>query len=140
AWLFEPGINVQTRVGRSFAIRYESMNQQLKFVRAIGLPATDVQKIEGQVNEVEKVALGLGFPSLKDKKGERIGISQPMPSATAMIKTMLDEELAYRLLSAVAHGHFWAIHQLGFRAVVPTAPPTSGVPMTAIEKHSGNIQ
>ena len=38
-----------------------------------------------------------------------------MPSATEMIKSMLDEEAMYRLLSAVAHGHSWAIIQLGFK-------------------------
>jgi hypothetical protein len=40
-----------------------------------------------------------------------------MPGSTEIIKLMLDEELKYRLLSAVAHGHFWAINQLGFRPV-----------------------
>ena len=32
-----------------------------------------------------------------------------MPSATEVIKLMLDEEVMYRILSAVAHGHNWAI-------------------------------
>jgi hypothetical protein len=132
AWLVEPGIGAQTRVGRSFAIRYEGMDQQVKLARAMGWPAAEVQKIEDHIDDVEQVALGLGFPPLKNKNGERIGIAQRMPSATEMIKTMLDEELAYRLLSTVAYRHFWAINRLGFKAVVPTAPPTTAVPTTAL--------
>jgi hypothetical protein len=52
-----------------------------------------------------------------DKKGKRIGLVQKMPTATEMIGMILNEERAYRLLSAVAHGHNWALLPLGFKRV-----------------------
>ena len=32
AWLLDPSIDARTRVGRAFALRYEGMKQQLKYV------------------------------------------------------------------------------------------------------------
>ena len=140
AWLFDPDVDVQTRVGRSFAIRYEGMDQEVKLARSIGRSHTEMQGLEDNINKVENIAFGLGFSRLRNKKGDRIGIGQPMPSATEIIKVVLGEEFAYRLLSAVAHGHFWAIYRLGFKEVVSRIPQTSKVPLTVIEKHSGSVQ
>jgi hypothetical protein len=140
AWLFEPGIDIQTRVGRSFAHRYEGLEQQLKLVRAIGRSVAEVQQVEGHISDVEAVALRLGFRPVTNRSGERVGIGQRMPSATEMIKMMLDEDLAYRLLSAVAHGHFWAIQQLGFKEVLEPQPPTASALAKSFEKHSGTVQ
>ena len=114
AWLSEPTIDAKTRVGRVFAMRYEGLDQQLKFGRAVSLLATELDSLADRINDVEKIALGLGYPPVLSPKGKRIGIGQTMPSAAEMIKSMLDEEAMYRLLSAVAHGHSWAIIQLGF--------------------------
>lgn len=63
-----------------------------------------------------------------------------MPNATEMIKLMLDEEHAYRLLSAVAHGHIWAIRQLGFAQAGATFVGPDGVSMTPMLKHSGTLE
>ena len=59
-----------------------------------------------------------------------------MPSATEVISLMLDEEEMYRLLSAVTHGHDWAIRGLGFRPVPKSdlRPDVGGVPVTMFEK------
>jgi hypothetical protein len=138
AWLFDPAIDAQTRVGRSFAHRYEGMVQQVKFSKSLNRPADEVKKLEDQINEVENVAAGLGFPRLRNSKNERIGIGQHMPSATDIIKLMLEEERAYRLLSAVAHGHVWAIQQLGFRKGDTNV--TDGVSLISLSKHSGTVE
>lgn len=140
AWLFEPDIDAKTRVGRGFAHRFEGMVQQVKFLKAMKRPAAEVKALEDHINDVENVAVGLGFTRVKNTRGDRIGICQVMPSATDIIKLMLDEELAYRLLSAVAHGHTWAIQKLGFKEAAVPMPPTSGVAVTAFEKHSGTIE
>lgn len=112
AWLLDPSINAHDRAGRVFALRYEGLEQQLKFARAKGLPATEITAQEIRINTVEGDATALGFPPVTNAKGKRIGIAQQMPGATDMIKMMLDEEIMYRLLSGVAHGHFWAISGL----------------------------
>jgi hypothetical protein len=51
---------------------------------------------------------------------------------------MLDEELAYRMLSAVAHGHFWAIQQLSFKKGQPTV--SDGVAVVELMKSSGTVE
>jgi hypothetical protein len=114
------------------------MEQELKLMRALRFPAAKVQKLEDHINDVENVATGLGFARLRNRKGERNGIGQQMPSATDMIKRMLDEEKAYRLLSAVAHGHVWAIQQLGFTQ--GDVNLTNGISTTALTKHSGTVE
>lgn len=40
-----------------------------------------------------------------------------MPSITDLIELTLNREFDYRLLSAIAHGHHWAISQIGFRVI-----------------------
>jgi hypothetical protein len=85
AWLFDPGADAQTRVGRVFALRYEGMEQELKFMKAAGISAGDIKKLEDHIDDVEKIALGLGFSAVTNRKGERIGIAQQMPSATDII-------------------------------------------------------
>ena len=62
-----------------------------------------LEKIKKRTDEIEQIAIGLGFPCLRNSKGERYGIGQRMPSATEIIGLMFDEEGMYRLASAVAH-------------------------------------
>ena len=59
-----------------------------------------------------------------------------MPSATEVIKLMLDEESTYRLLSAVTHGHSWALIGLGFRPVFEgdLSPYVGGISVAMFEK------
>jgi len=45
-----------------------------------------------------------------------------MPPTTDLIKDYLGEEAAYRLLSAMAHAHPWALGKLAFSAVRADQP------------------
>lgn len=130
AWLFDPSIDAHSRAGRAFALRYEGMDQQLKFGRVANIDPAEIANLEAHVDAVEKVAMGLGFPAVKDKKLRRIGIAQQMPGATDMIKMMLNEEKMYRMLSGVAHGHFWAIHSLSF---APAVTPNMAIGNTSVK-------
>lgn len=141
AWLFDPRIGAQERVGRAYAYRYEGLEQQVKFGRAANLPVGEVKKAEDLVDLLERDAANLGFVTVTDRTGRRTGVAQRMPSATDMIKAILDEEVAYRLLSAVAHAHVWAIQRLGFKAAaIQPAQPADGVQLTAMEKSSGSVE
>ena len=40
-----------------------------------------------------------------------------MPPATDLTRDCLGEEGTYRMLSSMAHGHSWALQQLGFSSV-----------------------
>lgn len=119
AWLLDPTITPTTRIGRVYAIRYDSMEQQVKFGRAAGIPQPEIAGLEERINAVEREAIALGYPPVVDRNNRRIGIAQQVPSATDMIQLMLDEGTTYRLLSGVAHGHSWAILGLGYK---PSGP------------------
>lgn len=140
AWLFDPRIDAERRVGRAYGYRYEGLEEQAKFGRAVNLPPAEVAKAEGLLDRLERDAAALGYSVVTDRNGRRIGVAERMPSATDIIKLMLDEEGAYRLLSATAHGHTWAIQQLGFRpAAVQPPAAADGVQVTAMEKSSGSV-
>jgi hypothetical protein len=116
AWLIDPAIDATVRVQRSFAFRYEGLDQQVKCLRSFGNTA-DADQLINRIAEVERNALGLGYPLIVNGKGKRIGIAQQMPSITDIIKVTLAEEATYRLMSAMAHGHMWAYRHLGFKFV-----------------------
>jgi hypothetical protein len=115
-WVLESGISTELRVRRSFAFRFEGLDQQVKWLRVAG-KQTDIDKLLKRIEDAEQDALNLGYPKVLDRYGKRIGIGQVMPSVTDIIRDMLDEEATYRLLSAIAHGHHWALSQLGFRLI-----------------------
>jgi hypothetical protein len=102
-------------MGCVFGYRYEAMQQQLKFGRCVSRPANELKRLEQRITDLEKDAFALGYPPVINAKRKCIGIGQQIPSATAMIESMLDEEPMYRFLSAVAHGRPWAIVNLGFK-------------------------
>lgn len=138
AWVLDPDIDAQHRVSRVFAIRSEGMEQQLTFMRASGYPASEILSAEQQLDDMEKDALSLGFKPVVNRKGERIGIGEQMPGPTAIIETSLGEAKMYRILSAVAHGHHWAIRELGFTHA-GTGLDVSGTTVQFFEK-SASIQ
>jgi hypothetical protein len=103
SWLMQTGIDVNERVKRSFTFRYEGLRQQLKVVRAAN-QADKVTTVENRIHKVENDAMQLGHPQITNYHG-----------ITSIIASTFDEEITYRLMSAVAHGHLWAIHQVGFK-------------------------
>jgi hypothetical protein len=114
SWLLDTKIDAHERVGRSLALRYEGLSQEAKFVQSIGQSTEIVNK---RIEEIELVAEELGFPKLRNRKDERIGIGQVMPNVTEIISKTLNEESYFRLYSAMAHSHHWAYTQLSYRKV-----------------------
>jgi hypothetical protein len=115
-WFLNPDINALNRVRRSFAFRYKGFEEQLKLFRKSKNQA-EIDRLEKRIQKVEKDALALGFNKLLNKKGKINGIGQLMPSITELIEATLNREVDYRLLSAVAHGHPWAIQQISFEVL-----------------------
>lgn len=140
SWLFDPKVDAQKRVGRAYAYLYVGLEERVMYSRAANVPPGELKKLEDLVNELQQVAVALGFQAITNKKGERIGIAEKMPSATGIIKMMLDEECAYRVLSAVAHGHAWAMQQFGYKQA-PVQPPQPGDcdRTVVMEKSAGDI-
>jgi hypothetical protein len=118
-WLLDNKITARQRVGRSLALLYEELVQQAKFGQAASLLG-ETDSVKAKIEETEAIAEGLGFPKVRNDRGRRTGIGQVMPSITDVIRETLKEEANYRLLSAMTHGHHWAVSQLGFRVTGET--------------------
>lgn len=140
AWLHDPKINAQQRVSRAYAHRYEGLEEQVKFVRAVNVSADELKKTEDFLDRLERDAVARGLSVIRDRNGKRIGVGERMPSATDIIKLMLNEEVAYRALSAVAHAHTWAMLPLGFRRHADQAAKPAAANTTLMEKSAGSIQ
>jgi len=137
AWLLDPEIDAHDRIGRIFALRYEGLIQEQKLIRATIGSGSNVATLEQSkvgIDNLEQTAISLGYKPVRNINGERIGIGQKMPKATDVIKLMLDDEALYKLLSAVAHGHSWAILNLSFRDTAgQLIGPHSGLPLNILE-------
>lgn len=118
-WILTTKISAKSRVSRSFALRYEGFFQHLNYLRASG-QFIEATKLNERIEEVEALALTMGFSKLRNAKGNRTGIGQVMPSITDIIRDTLGEEANYRLLSAMAHGHHWAFGPLSFKKIGAT--------------------
>ena len=116
SWILDTSIDRKKRLERSFAFRYEGLNQQIKYGRSIG-NKNEIDKVLSRVDEVEKQALDLGYDPVLDKNGKRIGIAMKMPSITTLVHDVLKEEGSYRFLSSIAHAHPWALQQISFQEV-----------------------
>src|ERR1700731_3249610 len=109
------------------------MDRQVKLLRAAGDYPSGLQKQQARIDAVEQIVLNLGYPKSVDKNKKRDGFVERMPTATKMIKMMLNDEMNYRLLSAVAHGHSWAIRGLGWSSFGPDVN-VGGVALTPFQK------
>ena len=58
AWLFEHDLDVKARVSRSFALRFEGLTQESKYVQTLSDAATQ-DRVEAQIRKVEREALAL---------------------------------------------------------------------------------
>ncbi len=116
SWLLDPTIDSHTRVQRSVAFRFDGLTQQLKFNRAAGDKVCS-DRVINRMDEVERLALELGFLEIRNRSGKRIGIGQIMPDITSIVRDSLKEEVLYRALSAIAHAHPWALLQMSYRGI-----------------------
>lgn len=131
-WFLDPSIDAKERAGRCFAFRYKGFIEQIKFLQKANMPS-DINKVEQRIKDVEQDALSLGFLPLRNNKGEITGIAKHMPTIVDLIETTLGCVADYRLLSAVAHGHHWAIQRIGFHVIDYKNP--DGQVVKAFEKY-----
>lgn len=110
-WLFDSRISALERATRSVQLRYEGLMQQKKYVRAA---KRSLDHVEGRLADALNQAGALGL-RIETKPGGAVKLAQAMPAVTVLIRDCLGDEAAYRLLSAVTHGHHWATSQAGFR-------------------------
>jgi hypothetical protein len=130
-WFLDPDINAMTRVGRCFAFRYSGFVEQIKFLK-VDKAYEEIDKVQQRMRKVEKDAVSLGYSRLL-KNGDINGIAMHMPSITNLIGITLNREGEYRLLSGIAHGHHWAISQLGLHVI--TKENFDGQEVKVLEKY-----
>jgi len=133
-WLLDPAIDSKSRIGRLYCYRFEGLSQQLKFSRVSGFSSAQLKLQEDRIDMLEDEVVAIGFRRLLDRNGKRIGLCERMPSTTDMIEDALGEGRIYRMLSAVAHGHHWALYGLGYRRVSAESRKVDGVEIHACEK------
>jgi len=114
AWLLDPGIDADTRVRRSYSLRFEGLSQQKKIAHTQG-DTKVVADITKRVDELAAEAAGLGFKVRPDKHAAAIGIDPQFPGPTELVKDVLGEDVLYRIASGVAHSHDYAITQLAYK-------------------------
>jgi hypothetical protein len=116
AWLLDPEVGPSVRAARSYALRYEGLIQQKKFVRSLG-DDTGLAQVTERVQQVLEEATSQGHNLLRSKSGKLYGLGTRLPPITELAATELRAESEYRLLSAMLHGHHWATQSLSFVSV-----------------------
>jgi len=117
SWLVDPSIAIEKRIKRYLAVRFNGLVEFLKYSEAKNNPTDQSEFIVAKQEQLATVAQSFGCQITRDKKGVIKAIGVPQYSATSVIGDELGEALEYRNLSAVAHGHSWAIHKLCYQRV-----------------------
>jgi hypothetical protein len=120
-WLLEPEIGAQVRTARAFQFRYAGLSQQLKFAR-VASEDSHLLAIDRHLAEVLEHASSHGSAVKRGSDGSPKSLADTMPKTTDLVQRYLHEEAAYRLLSALAHGHPWALQELSFGALHEDEP------------------
>ncbi|MCZ0937946.1 MAG: hypothetical protein OXJ55_04885 [Caldilineaceae bacterium] len=114
SWMIDPDIDRTERVGRVLAYGKEGLCQQLAYAQASAASQASINLLKDRIRQLNTRGSQLRSSSAKGRnKGHRNGPVK-MPDATRAVAAILDEEVAYRILSAVVHGHSWAIQEVGF--------------------------
>jgi hypothetical protein len=94
------------------------------------------KRIIEQLKKVEQIGLNLDVAKIKVIRGRKqVVFNLPMPPETEIISSMLDSEANYRLLSAMVHGHSWALQPLSFSKVGETREIFTNIQGKSVEKH-----
>jgi hypothetical protein len=113
-WLLDTTIDATERVSRSLALCFSTLQEQRKLANAAG-DSQKVQAIDKQIENIEAMAIQLGYSPLRDSRGRRTGIGQVKPSITDLVQQQFfDFGNFYRMLSRVAHSDSVVVSQLGF--------------------------
>ena len=114
-WIYDPSIDVRTRVARAKSVELYSVDEGLKTERAA---TDDTAHFSEQRDRIIREADALGLAHMCSKDGDLLGFEgQRRPDATSIIENMLTvllgqrpaAKLAFRLYSAVDHGTVYAV-------------------------------
>jgi hypothetical protein len=132
-WIGRPDIDAVERVNRSLAFRLCGLEEQRKLAQStdqISPPGSDAYQ------RLTDAALVVGAKIKRDSAGKPTRVGAHWPGSTLLCATELGEETTYRILSAFAHSHPFAIQQLSFRTLGPAERDPD---MVKAEKHLSNL-
>lgn len=115
-WLLDSELDIKERVGRSLALRYDTLRSQEKFANGTD-NKNELSSVQEQMEKVERIAIECGFSKLRNDKCKRTGIAVPKPSITTLVAKLLGDESLYRILSGVAHSNYVTLRQLSYMLV-----------------------
>ncbi len=125
-WLLDRSVDTQERVGRSLALRYEALHAQEKLAR-VDTRSGKLAAVIGRIDELEVVAIGIGFPPIRNKRNERIGVGVKKPLKSLLVSALLESDVLYGIFSGVVHSDVVTLSELCFR-------PTGDVSARGIRK------
>jgi len=132
AWFLDPTVDVRTRVGRCYAFRYTGFVEQMKRAQAKNSKA-ELDSAKKRMTEVATKAQSLGYPIKRKDDGTISGIGEGWSGITNLIELTIQKGVAYRFLSAIAHGHHWATYTSSYRLV--EVSNSKGITEKRLEKY-----
>jgi hypothetical protein len=110
-WLFDPSVDVRTRVARSMTLRLETLWRNRAIEDTLDLPRTAAARIE----EILAVAPKKNFKVIEEGRRTPAAIEEALPWSARLYEAILgNKELGYGIwadFAAVAHGQVGGIMQ-----------------------------
>lgn len=117
-WVFDPDIEGKERVERGMSLRLVGLEDQKKMSRVNPAgPDTDevTRKIASRIEDMMTAAGARGVEPHRNRRTKVDGFGSKMPTRLELASRLPGGEFDYRLLSAVAHGHSWALIGVAFQ-------------------------
>ena len=117
-WVFDSDIEKKERVERGMSLRLIGLEDQRKWSRTSPAgPDTDevTRKITSRIEDMTRAAVARGVEPHRNRQEQVDGFGSKMPGRLELVSRVPDGEFDYRLFSAVAHGHSWALIRVGFK-------------------------
>ncbi len=144
-WLLDE-VDLKTRLSRSFTLRLRHLRDEMTYVRdslqhhpEIRDFGEAVPYICARIAHLRTEADRFDIQEKLDRRERLLAFGEAMPSTTTLADRYLDEGGTYRLLSAAAHGRFWAslalglsVKQMGGQPVVEQSLTLGGATFLAI--------
>ncbi|MBL8854813.1 MAG: hypothetical protein JNK57_12675 [Planctomycetaceae bacterium] len=130
-WLMSPDCDARRRSERSLRARFVCVVENMKTSKTLTTDPASVDKYKAIIDTLRGQATTLGV-KLDSKR------LLALPSATDLIREMLGAESVYKFLSGAAHGHFYALRELGMHipATDTIAPDEHGFVKVSHEVNS----
>ena len=115
-WLFDANIGMKERVERGMSLRLVGLEDQQKLSLAAGPDANEAtRKIADRIKDMITDADARGMEPHRNRRSRVDGFGSKMPRRLELVSSVPGGEFDYRLMSAVAHGHSWALLGVGLK-------------------------